>query len=66
MQLVILCVHFLGARLSRDSILCAGNPEAHAKDTEGFQGIFMQQLRPKKLRWVTGMVTSPRQTQALW
>lgn len=46
---VILWMHFLRACLSWDSFLCSGNPEAHAKDTEGFQSIFTQQLLPKNL-----------------
>ena len=42
-------MHFLRACLSWDSFLCSRNPEAHAKDTEGFQSFFTQQLLPKNL-----------------
>lgn len=55
MCLAILCMHFLRACLSWDSFLCSGNPEAHAKDTEGFQSIFTQQLLPKNLSKVCNL-----------
>lgn len=64
MWVVILGMHFLRAYLSQDSFLCSGNPEAHAKDTEGFQSFFTQQVLPKNLSKVGNFNGNSNETDA--